>query len=322
MRLFDGIEQYLAWKHANGYRFERGESTLFAFSRQTGDVQFADVKSEDILGFLNGTPVLAITWRLKYWTLYRFFEHWSNRGAMLELTMPVPRPFVRQTFVPHVFTKTELRSLLEATVHNQKLIIRIDGPTLRTIILFLYGTGASVGESTRVLQSDVDLQKGFVRIRSPHIYRSRCIPIGQDLVDVLSQYVTWRSQINGHSQHFFVTKKGRQICVEKIAKNFKRLRGIAGIHRRDGSRYQPRVSDLRFTFAVHRITKWIEDGVDLNRMLPALAAYMGQVGLGSTERYLFMTPERFRKDLDKLSPMRGKGQWFKNPELMRFLRAL
>ncbi|WP_188760755.1 tyrosine-type recombinase/integrase [Edaphobacter acidisoli] len=310
------------WKHANGYLFEKGESTLFAFSRQTGDIQLADVKSEDILGFLNGTPVSTITWRLKYWTLCRFFEHWFSRGAMPELALPTPRPFVRQTFVPYVFTKLELRSLLEATAQNQKLIIRIDGATLRTIILFLYGTGASVGESTRVLQSDVDLQKGFIRIRSPHSHRSRYIPIGQDLVDVLRQYVAWRSQIRGPSQHLFVTKKGRQVCAEKIAKNFKRLRTIAGIHRRDGSRYQPRVSDLRFTFAVHRITKWIEDGVDLNRMLPALAAYMGQVGLGSTERYLSMTPERFRKDLDKLSPMRGRGQWSNDPELMRFLTSL
>ena len=107
-----------------------------------------------------------------------------------------------------------------------------------------------------------------------------------------------------------------------IAKNFKKLRLIAGIKRWDGSRYQPRVSDLRFTFAVHRITKCIEDGVDLNLMLPALAAYMGQVGLGSTERYLFMTPERFRGDLDKLSPMRGKGQWSGDLELMRFLASL
>jgi integrase/recombinase XerD len=85
---------------------------------------------------------------------------------------------------------------------------------------------------------------------------------------------------------------------------------------------QPRVDDLRYTFAVHRITAWIENGADLNRMLPALAAYMGQVGLGSTGRYLFMTPERFRKNLDQLSPMHGKGRWRDDRELMQFLSNL
>ena len=80
--------------------------------------------------------------------------------------------------------------------------------------------------------------------------------------------------------------------------------------------------DLRFTFAVHRITSWIRNGADLNRMLPALAAYMGQVGLGSTETYLSMTPERFRRELDKLSPNRAKGRWRNDKVLMEFLANL
>jgi integrase/recombinase XerD len=322
MRLFDAVQRYVNWKRGMGYSFERGETNLLAFSRQIGDIELPDVKPDHISGFLTSKRVSTITWRLKFWILHRFFEHWSNRGFMPELVMPVPKPFVRQTFVPYVFTKTELRSLLKATNRNNKSIIKIDGPTLHTVILFLYGTGAAVGESVRILQSDVDLQNGFVTIRSPRFHRSRTIPIGRDLLEALRRYEFWRSQIKGPSQHLFVTKRGFQINIEMVAKNFKRLRQITGIHRWDGPRSQPRVSDLKFTFAVHRIARWIEDGVDLNRMLPALAAYMGQVGLGSAERYLFMTPERFRKDLDKLSPRRGKGYWSGDPELMRFLVSL
>jgi hypothetical protein len=57
-------------------------------------------------------------------------------------------------------------------------------------------------------------------------------------------------------------------------------------------------------------------------MLPALAAYMGQLGLGATERYLFMTPERFRKQLNKLSPAKGKARWRDDKILMDFLASL
>lgn len=96
----------------------------------------------------------------------------------------------------------------------------------------------------------------------------------------------------------------------------------AGIVRNDQTRYQPRLGDLRFTFAVHRITSWIRNGANLNRMLPALAAYMGQAGLGATERYLSMTPERFRNNLDKLSPSRGRKSWRNDKELMCFLTSL
>jgi hypothetical protein len=82
------------------------------------------------------------------------------------------------------------------------------------------------------------------------------------------------------------------------------------------------MDDLRITFAVHRITSWIRNGANLNRMLPALAAYMGQVGLGATDRYLLLTPERYRKQLDILSPMRGKKHWRDDKELMAFVRTL
>ena len=61
---------------------------------------------------------------------------------------------------------------------------------------------------------------------------------------------------------------------------------------------------------------------DLNRMLPALSVYMGLTGLGTTEKYLTLTPDRFRTQLLKLSPKRGKKRWRDDPELMRFLSQL
>src|SRR3989442_689983 len=87
-------------------------------------------------------------------------------------------------------------------------------------------------------------------------------------------------------------------------------------------RDQPRLHDLRHTLAVHRLTAWIKRGADLNRLTPALSAYIGQVGLGSTDRYLSLTTERFRSQLDKLSPRRSKKRWRDNPALMRFLPEL
>jgi hypothetical protein len=35
---------------------------------------------------------------------------------------------------------------------------------------------------------------------------------------------------------------------------------------------------------------WIKRGADLNRMIPALSAYLGQVGFGSADRYQSLTP--------------------------------
>jgi integrase/recombinase XerD len=57
-------------------------------------------------------------------------------------------------------------------------------------------------------------------------------------------------------------------------------------------------------------------------MLPALAAYMGQTGLGSTEKYLALTPGRFQKQLDQLSPERRRYHWRNDQNLMKFLSSL
>ncbi len=96
----------------------------------------------------------------------------------------------------------------------------------------------------------------------------------------------------------------------------------AGVARDDGARYQPRMQDLRYTFAVHRLTAWFKHGADMGRMIPALSTYMGQHNLVTAERYLRRTPERFRAQLNKLSPRKGKKRWRDDAALMKFLDGL
>jgi integrase/recombinase XerD len=122
--------------------------------------------------------------------------------------------------------------------------------------------------------------------------------------------------------NFFTNKDGSPIKPRILGKCFERLRRLAGVLRYDGASYRARMHDLRHTFAVHRISAWFKQDADMNRMLPALAAYMGQVGLGSAQRYLSLTPERFRKELIKLSPQRRKKRWRDDPALMKFLAEL
>jgi integrase len=56
-------------------------------------------------------------------------------------------------------------------------------------------------------------------------------------------------------------------------------------------RVGPRPYDLRHTFAVHRLTRWYRQRVDLHARLPWLSAYLGHVNLLGTEVYLTATPE-------------------------------
>jgi integrase len=322
MKLSDCIETYVIKKRAAGLIFYKGECNLVAFHRYIGDLHLDQINTEQVQMYLDKVHISTATWRLKYQVLERFFEFWYFRGEIPEFFMPPPKAPVCQSFIPYIFTRSEIRALLKATVRNQKPIRRVEKQTLRTFILILYATGALVGEVLNLMQKDIDLKTGMVTITGGGASRSRQIPIGPDLQNVLRKYLAWRSKNNLTNAHLLVTKNDLPISVSIVVKNWRRLRTFAGIIRRDGSSYQPRMHDLRYTFAVHRITSWISNGADLNRMLSALAAYMGQVGLGATDRYLHLTPERFRRELNKLSPGRKKGNWRDNKVLMEFLAAL
>ncbi len=58
-----------------------------------------------------------------------------------------------------------------------------------------------------------------------------------------------------------------------------------------GKRQGPRLHDLRHTFAVHVLQKWITEGADLTAMMPILSTYMGHMGIRSTAQYLRLTAE-------------------------------
>jgi integrase/recombinase XerD len=118
-----------------------------------------------------------------------------------------------------------------------------------------------------------------------------------------------------------VRKSGCAIDSVYIRKAFATHVRSSGLRRRDGATIWPRISDLRATFAVHRITAWLKDESNLNQMLPALATYLGQSGLGSIEGYLKLAPERFRKQLLSLSPQKSRRHWRDDPNLMRFLAS-
>jgi integrase/recombinase XerD len=322
MRVSDGLNQYLVRRRATGMIYERPEALLQGFCLHVGDLRFDELEAHHVKTFLDEPHTSAGTWRLKYRMLLKFLEFWFHRGAMPRLHMPLPKPLEAQTFVPYVYSRAELRSLLKATVQNEHEIRAIDRQTLRTFILFLYGTGARVGEVLFLKHRDVHLESRLITVRRANSTRSRTIPIGPDLAEVLRKYLLWRSRKAFQSDRLFVTRYDSPVSRGIVTVNFQRLRSIAKVFRGDATHQQPRLDDLRYTFAVHRITSWIREGADLDRMLPAMATYMGQVGLGATERYLAMTPERFRQSLNKLSPAHNRNKWRNDAMLMDYIAGL
>lgn len=320
MKVAQAAARYIELKQQNGYAFSNGQKLLRALCRRIGDMELSNITTDHISSYLNETDYRRIHWRAKYGILFHFFAYWLDRGGMAKLTMPLAKPKVRSNFIPYIFSRHQLHELLRVVAQCQNCRDHIDAQTMRVLVLLLYGTGSRTEEILGLRLNDVNLSDDLINIegRGP---RHRQIPIGQSIAEILSKYIRWRMRRNHRGGSFLVTKYDTSVNTRNAARYFEKIRQEAGIWRSDGASYQPRLFDLKHTFAVHRITSWIKNGADLNRMLPALAAYMGQSGLGSTERYLALTPVRFQKHLNMLSPKRGKFHWRDDQSLMTFLSS-
>jgi len=94
----------------------------------------------------------------------------------------------------------------------------------------------------------------------------------------------------GPDDRIFVGANRQTLPVNTASDTLRTLFRQAGLKPAQG-RVGPRPYDLRHAFAVHRLTRWYQQGVDLQAHLPWLSAYMGHVDILGTETYLTATPE-------------------------------
>jgi integrase/recombinase XerD len=292
MKLKDAANLYISRRQAGGERLYTPAAMLRSFCRRYGNRRLRSITSIDVKEFLDGPLTGPATWRQKYGMLRVFFEYWRRRGELQSLPMPLAAPKYTSAFVPYIYSRQELKALLNAVPICQKnAMCFLSAETFRVLLLFLYGTGMRVGEALRLRLMDADLANGVITIRGTKFYKSRLVPLGHDVHQLLRQYAAMPGRRNQQEQPLFQSRIHHAIKWQVVQKSFQRLRRIACVSRPDVNPYQPRVHDLRHTFAVHRVTTWYQQGADVQALLPALSTYLGHVDLSSTQRYLTMTPE-------------------------------
>src|SRR3984885_11083676 len=160
MKLLQGVRTYVEEKNRGGTAYAKGTMNLVSFCRHVGDVALTSVSERQVASFLEGPRTSANTWHQKYNLLRSFFLFWVARNEMLALPMPPRRPPVVKTFFPYIYSRAEIRLLLSTVRSSQaRNGCKIDTRTFRAFLLFLYGTGALVGEARRLLREDVDFKR-------------------------------------------------------------------------------------------------------------------------------------------------------------------
>jgi integrase len=285
------IEQYISFQQSLGSPFTTDAFILRRFGRACGArTSIAGVRVEHVDAFLGKAQPITETWFSKLSRVRSFFRYAVSRGYMTTAPLPTIMPKHPPAFVPYIYTRDELRRLLEVIESHPQGSSTLEPMTIRTMILLYYGAGLRLCEAINPTRADVDLNGSVLTIRNTKFGKTRLVPVGPQLNRVLVEYDRTRPRRRPADAPFFTRRGSRPVHPLKFEVKFRVLCDRAGIHRTD-ARQQPRIHDLRHTFAVHRLTSWYQQGADVQRLLHHLSVYLGHVHLQATQVYLSMTPE-------------------------------
>jgi integrase/recombinase XerD len=294
VNLSAAVENYVALKHSLGAVFSVDARILRSFIRVVGEVGLEDITAQDCRKFCRGKGLPTRFWERKHGSLCGFFRYLVSRRFLAISPFQEPAPRIQHTFRPYIYSHDELRRLLES-IHQEHSHRRLLEPeTLRTILLLLYGAGLRAGEALRLRPADINFQDRVLSVLGTKFFKSRLLPIGECLATMLARYAQQRQPTHPSDEHppsFFTTRTGKTVSLGLLEAAFVRLREHAGIRRPATDRWQPRIHDLRATFAVHRMVAWYREGADLQTRLPLLATYLGHINVSGTQAYLPMTHE-------------------------------
>jgi integrase len=224
----------------------------------------------------------------------RCFLDWAVIQELLAVSpLQVRRRRVTTVRLPFIFDVVQARRVLAAASalpDNSRALQR--GPTYRVIFALCYGLGLRAGEACGLRLGDVDADRSLLVVRGGKFGKSRLVPHGPRIAELLGGQVERRRAAYPASDATapLFTFDGRR-CVHPgtASQTFHALVCTLGLAIPDGVS-SPRLHDLRHSFAVGCLLRWYHEGLDPASRLQHLSTFMGHVDPTSTAVYLTITP--------------------------------
>lgn len=228
------------------------------------------------------------------------------------LPEPLLTPTSKGTFLPYIFSLSEIHALLKAA-HQLKTSAYspLRPQTFYIVILLLYTTGIRLGEALRLRLQDIDHKDQSLYIHQTKFYKTRLVPLSQSMMKELEGYLKLRKYSGAPMQpESFVFQNPHQkghYSNSAIEIPFRQILKRLGLKPTPGH-HGPRIHDLRHSFSVHRLEQWYQKGYEVQSRLAVLSTYLGHRGVASTQRYLTMTTELLQQ-----ASQRFDQHFFSNP---------
>lgn len=287
--LNDDVNRYISLRHALGYKLVKAGRHLRAFACFAADRGETHIHVSSVLSWLAivaRTPG-ARARRLTDLILFARFVHAEDSRH------EIPRADVKRISekrpVPYIYTADEITRILEMA---GKLRHQRPNPLRRQLYVMLFGliaaTGLRVSEALALKLDDIR-DGGVLHIRETKFRKSRLVPLHVTVVQALETYLEARRQHAGVCDWLFPSVQHREMFSTTVNYTFRCILRRAGIA--PERRQQPRIHDLRHTFATRVLEQCGAERGVVARHFVALSTYLGHADIRNTYWYLEATPE-------------------------------
>jgi len=283
------VDDYLRLRRALGYRLEREERWLHQL------IAYVQGAGSETL-----TSELAISWARLPATAQR--RHWAQRLGCarkfatylhtIDPSTQIPPtglfPAERHRPTPYLWTVEQIEVLLETARALRPPPLR--GLTYWGLFGLLAVSGMRLGEAVGLHRGDVDLDTAVITIRHAKFDRPRIVPLHPSAASALRLYATGRDELcpQPRSDAFFLSARGATLDRSQVDKTLRQITTAMGIRT---ATIHPRAHDLRHSFAVHTLIRWMREDVIVDEHIGVLSTYLGHVSPAGTYWYLTAVPE-------------------------------
>lgn len=299
--LRDSLQGFVDEKKAVGYAFTKGASLLRQFDKFVNSLpQHIDILTKDIvMQWTERRPGEATSTQLGRISLMRGLAEYMNRMGNTAYVYPKAMVTVeRYSYTPYIFTEKEIASIFAVCdnfpISNQSPNRHL---VLSLIFRILYGCGLRISEAVNLTIADVNLKEGTIFIKDTKFGKERLIPIADTLRNRCIEYNVLVNTGKLEVAYFFPSPLGGHYSSNTIYTLFRQILWSADIsHTGKG----PRLHDLRHTFAVHCLKKWVLSNRDITNCMPYLSAYLGHEDFRGSQHYLRLTADLYPDITEKV----------------------
>lgn len=290
------ITGYIDEKRAVGYKYQKGASLLKQFDTLVAKENIVKMKlpKELVLLWTGKRPNETVSTRNGRISIIRGLATYMVRLGYKAYIFPAATISIdRYSYVPYIFSENELKNVFNVCDNypvssfspNRHLVLPL-------LFRILYGCGLRISEALNLELKDLDLRQGTLFIKDTKFGKERVIPMADTLTERCRLYANKVHSFKDSDAFFFPSPYGGNYKASTIYKLFREILWKAGISH---SGRGPRLHDIRHSFAVHCLKKWVLNEEDITNLLPYLSVFMGHVDLRGTQHYLRLTADLYPK---------------------------